>query len=199
MPRKVARMTQFLVALGCAGALVALLVFGVFRSAADHSLDEAIAAGRPAPAPAYRLELLQRGTSGGEVRRRLDAATDAGVLDSRRLRGTIQVVNFWSSWCTACETEAAVLTRAWREQRGRGVLFVGVDVQDLTDDARRFVRQHEIDFPIVRDPGGDQLRRYGVTGLPETFVVDARGRVVSHVVGGLTATGLRDALRSAGV
>jgi cytochrome c biogenesis protein CcmG, thiol:disulfide interchange protein DsbE len=198
VPRRVARVVPSLLALGCAGALVALLVFGVLRSAPDRSLDEAIAAGRPAPAPAYRLELLQLGTPGGEVRRRLEAATDGNVLDSSRLRGTVQVVNFWSSWCTGCETEAAVLTRAW-EHRGRGVLFVGIDVQDLTGDARQFIRRHGIDFPIVRDPGGDQLRRYGVIGLPETFVVDARGRVVSHVVGGLTATALRDALRSAGV
>jgi cytochrome c biogenesis protein CcmG/thiol:disulfide interchange protein DsbE len=63
------------------------------------------------------------------------------------------------------------------------VLFLGLDIQDLREDAHAFGRQYGITYPSVRDAGRGTADRYGATGIPETFFIDSRGRVVGHVIG----------------
>jgi cytochrome c biogenesis protein CcmG/thiol:disulfide interchange protein DsbE len=113
------------------------------------------------------------------------------------LRGTPLVLNFWASWCAPCREEGPLLERAWLRARGRGVLLLGLDMQDVTGDARDFARQLGITYLNVRDRGNDIARSYGVTGLPETFFISAGGRVVGHVVGAASPEQLRDGIEAA--
>ena len=132
-----------------------------------------------------------RGSSGGLSRigaaapsfslRRIDGA---GTLDLASLRGKAVVLNFWASWCVPCKGEAAMLEQAWRQYRGQGVVFLGVDYHDVTSDARTFLTHHGITYPTVQDGSGAVGDRYGLTGVPETYFIDRRGRLVgAHVVG----------------
>jgi cytochrome c biogenesis protein CcmG/thiol:disulfide interchange protein DsbE len=94
------------------------------------------------------------------------------------------VLNIWASWCVPCQQEAPTLERSWREQaRPHGVLFLGLDMQDVTTDAQSFMRHYAVDYPNIRDPTNDVARAYGATGVPETFFINARGRIVGHVIG----------------
>ncbi|MGH2688670.1 MAG: TlpA family protein disulfide reductase, partial [Actinomycetota bacterium] len=99
-----------------------------------------------------------------------------GTLTSAELRGSPVVVNVWASWCGPCREEAPVLEAAWRRYRGRGVRFLGVNVQDSQEDAQAFVREFGITFPSVRDTDLDLWRKLGVRGVPETFFLDHRWR-----------------------
>jgi cytochrome c biogenesis protein CcmG, thiol:disulfide interchange protein DsbE len=76
-------------------------------------------------------------------------------------------------------------------------MLVGLDMQDLTGDARDFIDEYDISYPNVRDPGDDVARDWGVTGLPETFFISARGRVVSHVIGAVSQRQLADSISAA--
>ena len=105
-------------------------------------------------------------------------AESASVSFARRL-----VLNFWASWCDPCRTEAPRLERGWRAVRDRGVAYLGLNMQDVTDDSRAFLHEFRIDYLNLRDPGNAVARRYGVTGLPETFFISAQGQVVGHVIG----------------
>src|SRR5919201_806673 len=105
-----------------------------------------------------------------------------GRLQLASLRGKAVVLNFWASWCYPCKQEAPALERVWTQHDGR-VVVLGVDVNDFKSDARKFIRKH-------RPP-------YGLTGIPETFFVDRRGRVVAHVQGQVTAADLRDGIEEA--
>ncbi len=116
-------------------------------------------------------------------------------MSLRELRGTPLVVNFWASWCDPCRAEAKVLEAAWKQQDD--VLFVGLDAQDAREDARDFIGQFGLTFPHVRDPGNDTQRAWGVTGLPETYFIDARGRVVGHVIGTVDEAQLREGVAAA--
>jgi cytochrome c biogenesis protein CcmG/thiol:disulfide interchange protein DsbE len=60
---------------------------------------------------------------------------------------------------------------------------LGVDVLDVTDDAREFVREYDLGYPMLRDGEGEVLGRYGVTGQPETFVIDRSGQIVASRIG----------------
>src|SRR5205823_4869121 len=106
--------------------------------------------------------------------RRLGAA---GSVDLASLRGKTVVLNFWASWCGPCKSEAPVLEHAWTAYRGRGVQFLGVDFHDVTSDAQRFVAAHALTFPMLQDGSGAVTEnRYGITQVPETFVIDRNGR-----------------------
>lgn len=113
--------------------------------------------------------------------RRVDAS---GSLDLASLRGKPVVLNFWASWCVPCKGEAKLLEQAWNTYRSKGVVFVGVDYNDVTSDARTFMARHGVTYPIVQDGSGAIGDRYGLTGVPETFFIDRRGRLVgSHIIG----------------
>jgi cytochrome c biogenesis protein CcmG/thiol:disulfide interchange protein DsbE len=109
------------------------------------------------------------------------------------LRGRPVVINFWASWCVPCRKEASELARFDREVRGRAQL-VGVDFQDAEQDALAFVREFGWRFPNVRDPNGKLAVRYGLAGLPTTYVVDREGRIARVLTGAQTYAELRQAV-----
>jgi cytochrome c biogenesis protein CcmG/thiol:disulfide interchange protein DsbE len=159
MPRPV-RLTAQLLAGAAVTGLLALLVWRVTHQPKPLKIGK--------PAPSFSLQ-------------RLDGDRK---LDLRSLRGKAVVINFWASWCGPCKSESAALERAWRKHRADGVVVLGVDYHDVTGDARDFVRRHGITYPVVRDHDGLVGTRYDLTGVPETFFVDRRGRLVgSHLTG----------------
>ncbi len=108
------------------------------------------------------------------------------------------MLNFFASWCVPCAKEAGTLQTAWTRWKPEGVVVVGIDWQDFTGDAKRFVAKHGVTYPVVRTSSGDVVNAYGVVAVPETFFVDRRGRVVGHVPGPVSkddlSTGIQEAL-----
>jgi len=176
-----------------AAAFVALLAYGLTTRAPDSTIDDALSEGRAVAAPAFSLAPLSAAQGPAPWRR---AARD-GTVTLAELRGTPLVVNFWASWCDPCRAEAEVLERSWRRARGDGVLFLGIDTRDTREDARDFIAQFGLSFPHVRAPGRETDREWGVIALPETFFVDARGRVVGHVIGTVDAADLEAGVAAA--
>jgi len=161
-------------------ALLGLLVWDVVHSSGSKVARD-VDRGQVVGAPAFDLS-------------RVDTS---GKLSLASLRGKVVVLNFWASWCAPCTREAPVLAKAAKHWAGRGVVFVGVDEQDLRSPARKFLDRFDIRYPIVADDG-PLVGHYGVTGYPETFLIDRRGRVVPpHIVGATTPARLDAAIRQA--
>jgi cytochrome c biogenesis protein CcmG, thiol:disulfide interchange protein DsbE len=167
------KITAQLLALGLVAGLLALLVWQL-----GHQ-QHAPAVG--AVAPTFTLH-------------RLDGP---GKVSLASLRGKPVVLNFWASWCEPCKSEAAALERDWSSYRGHGVVFLGVDYHDLASDARRFVSRHALTFTMLEDGSGNVTGSYGVSQVPETYVLSRQGRVVAHLAGPITDPGFPDQFRSA--
>ncbi|HUO74306.1 MAG TPA: TlpA disulfide reductase family protein [Solirubrobacteraceae bacterium] len=148
-----------------AAALLALLVFGVARQSTDTSIDVAVAKGRRPATPDASMALPILGAAGKE------SLTD--------LRGKVVVLNVFASWCDPCKAEAPVLEQAQRQIQRRNATILGVTYLDNSSDSEQFVRQQHITYPVVRDVSGNFVRAFGTTGVPETFVIDRRGRIAA--------------------
>ena len=115
------------------------------------------------------------------------ATFEGARVSLEAVRGQIAVVNFWASWCDpACYDEAPALERAWRRYRDAGVAFIGVNIQDKEEPARKFLARFNHTFPNAPDRDGRVMVDYGVYGVPETFFIDRAGRVRAKRVGTVT-------------
>lgn len=179
-----------------AAGFLALLGYGLLAQAPSRTIDDALLTSRPAEAPGFDLQVLERGAP-GPLAGRWDAAARDGRVTLSELRGTPVVLNFWASWCVPCRQEAPTLERGWHRGRERGVLYIGLNMQDVRDDARDFIRDFALGFPHVRDPSKDTARDWGVIGIPETFFIGREGRVVGHVIGTVSAQQLDDGVAAA--
>lgn len=101
-------------------------------------------------------------------------------------RGHAVVVNFWASWCTACKEEAPVLEGGWLTFRDKGVVFLGVNIQDEREAALDFIRHHGKTYFNGPDLDGKITIDYGVYAVPETFFIDRSGKVAHKHFGPLT-------------
>lgn len=160
-------------ALACVAGLLALLVWKLAHQQPSPPVGS--------PAPAFTLPRL----------------IGAGSVSLASLRGHPVVLNFWASWCGPCKSEAPALEREWQRYGSRGVRFVGIDKTDLASDARAFVSAHGLTFPMLADGSGDVTRSYGISQLPETYVLDARGKVVAHLAGPIDSSEFASAFRAA--
>jgi cytochrome c biogenesis protein CcmG/thiol:disulfide interchange protein DsbE len=105
-------------------------------------------------------------------------------LASGDLKGEVSLVNVFASWCVACREEHPVLMRL----KADGTVPIhGLDYKDKPDDAARWLDEMGDPYtPTGADIDGRVAIDWGVYGVPETFVVDARGRIAFKQVGPIT-------------
>jgi cytochrome c biogenesis protein CcmG/thiol:disulfide interchange protein DsbE len=101
-------------------------------------------------------------------------------------RGQVVVVNFFASWCAPCRQEATDLERVWRDYQDRDVQLFGIAYKDASSKAQTFLDEFGVTYPSAVDPGNETARIYGVTGVPETFVIDQQGHLLRHFLGPIT-------------
>jgi thiol-disulfide isomerase/thioredoxin len=97
------------------------------------------------------------------------------------------VLNFFASWCAPCKRETPLLAKFYAEHHGK-IPVIGIDANDQTAAALKFVRKDGVGYPVGVDPfPAATATSYGVLALPQTFFLNAQHRIVRHIVGDLTA------------
>jgi peroxiredoxin len=109
-------------------------------------------------------------------------------------RGEVVVLNFWATWCAECEDEIPEFESIWREVGADGVQFVGVAMNDSVAAVSAVARDQNVSFPLIVEEEGQITSSYGVTGVPETFIIDQDGKVAFIHVGVVDSDTLMDEL-----
>ncbi len=117
------------------------------------------------------------------------ADLDGKTLRLEDLQGQPAVVNFWATWCQPCVAENPIFEVMARRYAGR-VRFVSVIYLDSPEAIRAFEQQGGSWGPTLVDPESRTAIRYGVYGVPETFLIDPRGIVHEKVTGMVSYDGL---------
>lgn len=170
------------------GYVLPLIVVGVMsafflaalRSGDPSRLPSALI-GKPVPqfalAPIEGLD-----AAGGNAR--------PGISSADLASGEVTIVNMWASWCTPCVQEHPQLV-ALKQQYG--LRLVGINYKDEPEAARRFLTRNGNPFDAIgADTTGRVAIDWGVYGVPETYVVDGRGRIAFKYVGPLSAAAIED-------
>jgi thiol-disulfide isomerase/thioredoxin len=133
-------------------SVLGLLVFGLVSKGGAN-----IAVGDPVP---------------DKVLPNLEGGGTGSIAD---YRGRWVLVNLWASWCDPCRAEAPDLEAYSR--RHPDITVLGINVQDNSDDAVKFAREHDLTYPQLRSVGDERSDAFGSTGVPENFLVDPSGHL----------------------
>jgi peroxiredoxin len=99
-------------------------------------------------------------------------------------RGKVVFLNVWATWCPPCRMEMPSMEQLHRRLRGKEFVMLAVsEDEDGSATVQSFINEIGVTFPVLIDPDGVVPSRYGVTGYPETFVIDRDGRVIQHTIG----------------
>jgi peroxiredoxin len=109
--------------------------------------------------------------------------SDGQVASLKVLRGKVVILNFWTTWCRECLAEMPALDALYRRFGGRGLTVLGINAREDPHGVERYARTHRLTFPLALDRDGAVTSRYGVIGLPTTFVIGRDGGAVALVVG----------------
>lgn len=158
-PRQAVHPALWLVAGG-----VLLVVFGVTALWVWTPLGDRLSAAREAPA--FELESL-----------------DGRILRLADYRGQVVLLNFWSTTCPPCREELPEIERLHRAYAGQGLAVVAVSAIGSAATVREYVRQHGLSFAVALDVGPAVSRRYRVSAIPHTVLIDRAGLVRHKQVG----------------
>lgn len=149
-------------------ALLALLGWGLVNSNRSRPIEGG-------PAPRFTVQYYDGYEWQGKT---------SSTLDD--FAGQVVVLNFWASWCVECRYEADLLEDTWRAYRDKGVLFLGVAYVDVEPKSRGYLTEFKVTYPNAPDLRGLISKAYGITGVPETFIIDQQGQVAYIHIGPIT-------------
>jgi len=102
------------------------------------------------------------------------------------LRGTVVLLNFWSTGCPPCVHEIPALDALYDRFRAKGLVILAIASDDDATALRSFLRAHSASYPVLLDSGGTVTERFHVVGIPRSMVFDRSGKLTAQVIGSRT-------------
>lgn len=137
--------------------------------------------GGPIAAPDFKVTLLDLNKGGDSVRGK--------EVSLNSYKGKTLVLNFWAPWCKPCKEEAPILEKVYKRYKSK-VEFLAIAIRDSDQNIKNFVKKYNLTFQIGIDTDAEATVKYGVSGLPETFFIDANGKIKRSFIGAINETQL---------
>ena len=93
--------------------------------------------------------------------------------------GEVLFINFWAEWCSSCKKEIPELNQIAKKYSRKGVSFLGINAGDKDRKLKRFLKKYPFDFKILKDSNKQFSKGFGVTSLPQTFIIK-EGKIIFH-------------------
>jgi peroxiredoxin len=151
--------------IGC--SLLVIILLRLNKSPSTFSLPATLSDGKPAPD--FSLPGL-----------------DGKQINLSDYRGKVVLVNIWATWCLPCVEEMPSMQKLYNEFKGNDfeILAISIDTLGLKVVAP-FMKNHKLTFPALLDPQGTVKSTYGITGVPESFIIGKDGTLVKKIIGPL--------------
>ena len=118
----------------------------------------------------------------------LNVSAETGKpLDLTAYKGKVVLVDFWASWCAPCRKSFPWLNEMQNKYGSKGLVILGVNVDENSADAQRFLKENPAIFKLVYDPQGQHASFYDLPGMPTTLMFDRTGKLSHKHAGFLTA------------
>lgn len=98
-------------------------------------------------------------------------------------KGRVVIIHFWADWCIYCAEEMPAIDAVYDKYKEEGVVIVAVNVGQPKEVAEAFINTHKISYPVLLDTYSLTARRYGVVGLPTTFILDRNSVIGNKILG----------------
>ncbi|HXW67992.1 MAG TPA: redoxin domain-containing protein [Dissulfurispiraceae bacterium] len=99
------------------------------------------------------------------------------------LKGKVVAIRFWADWCKSCAEEMPVIEKTYDKYKDQGLVILAVNIGQERDAVVKFINGIKISYTVLLDPGTLVTKRYGVTGLPITFIIDRNGIIKQKILG----------------
>ncbi len=108
---------------------------------------------------------------------------DGKKLDLSHYKGKVVMVDFWASWCAPCRKSFPWLNKMQNDLKPAGLVVLGVNVDENTQDAKDFLEKYPANFKIIFDPDGNHAEFYKLIGMPSSLIFDREGKLVERHIG----------------
>jgi cytochrome c biogenesis protein CcmG, thiol:disulfide interchange protein DsbE len=156
----------FLLGISFTVGLVIVLIYGLFY------------ASRPGEIPSAQIQKTAKSFQ--------TTTFDGQAISLEQFRGRPIILNFWASWCVSCRQEAHIIEAAWQQYGNEGAVFIGIAINDTREASLGFIRRYGKTYLLAPDDKtGTISLDYGVTAVPETFLIDKTGVITEKVLGAI--------------
>ncbi len=101
----------------------------------------------------------------------------------RDFQGKLVFLNFWATWCPPCRYEMPSMERLYKEFKDKGLVVLAINLKEGREKVKSFMVSERLTFPALLDSSGEVAQRYGVRGIPTTFLVNGKGEIVGKALG----------------
>jgi peroxiredoxin len=98
-------------------------------------------------------------------------------------RGKVVFVSFWATWCATCKSEMPSKESLYRRMQGKPFQMLGMLFRDDPVNLIKYFRSTKVSLPTLISPDNEAAKIFGITGVPETFIIDKDGIVREKLVG----------------
>ena len=106
---------------------------------------------------------------------------DSKLYHLSDFKGQVVLINFWATWCAPCVLEMPSFERLYQSLKDKGfqIITINMDAPGKDAEVKKFAESYGLNFSVLRDPNYSVADKYGVSGFPETFIVDRDGKFIS--------------------
>jgi peroxiredoxin len=108
---------------------------------------------------------------------------DGNLWKLSDLRGKVVFLNFWATWCTTCKSEMPYKEQLFQKMQGRPFQMLGILFRDSPSNLPAYKMKRPVSAPTLISNDNEAAKLYGITGVPETFIIDKNGIVREKIVG----------------